>query len=186
MWWMRVSPLCSRWVPSSMFAPVAMCWSQTCELPDRQELQRPHAVTKDRITCWPGRTDVTPGPTASTVPAPSWPSTTGNAMGASPCTEVPVAAADAGGADFHQDLSLLGVIQFHVLNNQRGLRFVQNGSLQRWSPIRQICLVVSFSPSIFQCGQCRCQLRRVSRPPFSKFIVWIIEEFRQSGSSPPP
>ena len=85
MWWMRCSPLCRRCVPSIMFGPVAMWKSHTCELPERHDLQRPQAGTNDRITCWPGRTDVTPGPTASTVPAPSWPSTTGSAMGASPC-----------------------------------------------------------------------------------------------------
>ena len=136
MWWMRVSPLCSRWVPSSMFAPVAMCWSHTWELPDRQELHRPQAVTKERITCCPGRTDVTPGPTASTVPAPSWPSTTGSAMGASPCMKWR-SLRQMPAADFHQYLSLLGVVKFHVLDHQWGLRFVKNGSLQRWSPKKE-------------------------------------------------
>ena len=85
MWWMRCSPLCSRCVPSIILGPVAMWLSQTWDCPCRQEWQRPQAGTKDSTTCWPGRTDVTPGPTASTVPAPSCPSTTGMAMGASPC-----------------------------------------------------------------------------------------------------
>ena len=77
MWWMYWLPLCSRQVPSYILGPVAMWLSHTLELPSRQDLQRPQAGTKDRITCCPGFTEVTPGPTRSTVPAPSWPRTTG-------------------------------------------------------------------------------------------------------------
>ena len=85
IWWMRRSPLWRRVVPSYMKGPVAAWLSQRCDLPVMQLLQRPHAGTNERMTCCPGRTDVTPGPTFSTVPAPSCPRTTGRAMGASPC-----------------------------------------------------------------------------------------------------
>ena len=36
------------------------------------------------ITLSPGATVVTPGPTLSTMPEPSWPSTHGNGIGMSP------------------------------------------------------------------------------------------------------
>ena len=161
MWWMRVSPLCSRWVPSSMFAPVAMCWSHTWELPDRQELQRPQAVTNDSITCWPGRTDVTPRPTASTVPAPSWPRTTGSAMGASPCMkwrslrQMPAAPIFTRTSPSLGSSSSTSSITSGVFGSYRTAAF-KVGLLFDSIILRSGC-----SPSIFQCRPCRCQLRPV-------------------------
>ena len=46
-------------------------------LPDRQFTHWPHWGEKSVTTWSPGATDVTPSPTASTTPAPSWPSTHG-------------------------------------------------------------------------------------------------------------
>ena len=45
--------------------------------PLRQWTHSPHSGA-NRVTTWsPGRTILTPSPTASTTPAPSWPSTHG-------------------------------------------------------------------------------------------------------------
>ena len=44
----------------------------------------PHDGAHESATCWPGRTRVTPGPTASTMPAPSCPSTAGQGVVAVP------------------------------------------------------------------------------------------------------
>jgi hypothetical protein len=46
-------------------------------LPERQLTHSPHCGEKSVTTWSPGATEVTPSPTASTTPAPSWPSTHG-------------------------------------------------------------------------------------------------------------
>jgi hypothetical protein len=46
--------------------------------PRRQERQRPHGARQARTTKSPGARWSTPGPTASTFPAASWPSRNGN------------------------------------------------------------------------------------------------------------
>ena len=48
--------------------------------------------------------------------------------------EVPVAAADACRADFHQDLPFFGVVQLNVFDYQGRLRFVKNCGLQCGTP----------------------------------------------------
>ena len=80
MWWMRVSPWCSRVVPSNMLAPVVKWASQRFARPVRQCLQRPQLGTKARMTRSPTFRVVTPSPNSMTVPEPSWPSTAGVAM----------------------------------------------------------------------------------------------------------
>ena len=52
--------------------------------PARHDRQTPHGTSQDKATGWPTRTLVTPGPTASTTPAPSWPMTIGVGRGHSP------------------------------------------------------------------------------------------------------
>src|SRR5690606_9039865 len=47
-------------------------------LPDLQNSHSPHSAVYSGITWSPGLTLVTPSPTSTTTPAPSWPSTTGN------------------------------------------------------------------------------------------------------------
>src|SRR5207253_4447280 len=46
--------------------------------------QRPQCASVERTTASPSLTAVTPGPTASTIPAPSWPRTTGVGYGIEP------------------------------------------------------------------------------------------------------
>ena len=46
--------------------------------PEAQNLHQPQLGRKFKITWSPGFDIVTPGPTASTTPAPSWPSTIGS------------------------------------------------------------------------------------------------------------
>src|ERR1700757_235626 len=46
--------------------------------PDLQNLHSPHSGVYSGITWSPGLTEVTPGPTSSTTPPPSWPRMTGN------------------------------------------------------------------------------------------------------------
>ena len=52
--------------------------------PTSQALQRPQCDRVDTITVSPSFTAVTPGPTASITPAPSWPRTTGVGYGMTP------------------------------------------------------------------------------------------------------
>src|SRR5690606_15691740 len=47
-------------------------------LPDLQNSHSPHSAVYSGITWSPGLTLVTPSPTSTTTPPPSWPSTTGN------------------------------------------------------------------------------------------------------------
>src|SRR5690606_6215078 len=54
-------------------------------LPDLQNRHSPHSAVYSGITWSPGTTLVTPSPTSTTTPAPSWPSTAGNTpSGSSP------------------------------------------------------------------------------------------------------
>ena len=57
---------------------VARTETQRLVLPDLQNRHSPHSAVYSGITWSPGWTLVTPSPTSTTVPAPSWPSTTGN------------------------------------------------------------------------------------------------------------
>lgn len=74
----------SRAVPSYWRTPV--CWfvSHSCGLPERHIRQCPQFETNDSTQRSPGFTLVTPGPTCSTVPAPSCPSTAGSGSTALP------------------------------------------------------------------------------------------------------
>src|SRR5690606_5760593 len=67
---------------SKSFAPS----SQRYWRPLEQYLQRPQLGRNDIDTWSPGFTLVTPGPTSSTTPAPSWPPMTGSPSGMSPVT----------------------------------------------------------------------------------------------------
>ena len=54
--------------------------------PRSHSAHAPQLASVDRATWSPGTTCVTPAPTASTTPAPSWPSTTGTGKGMVPST----------------------------------------------------------------------------------------------------
>ena len=97
-------------------------------LPERQKKQRPQLGTKERMTRSPGFTEVTPSPTSTTVPAPSWPRTTGNLAVAVTVHYVKVAAADAGGAYFDVDFTRLWRVQFDFFYGQGLSYFPENGS----------------------------------------------------------
>ena len=57
--------------------PGCRWFGQTCPAPARQTAQRPHAMTNGAVTARPTQPSSTPSPTASTVPANSWPGTWG-------------------------------------------------------------------------------------------------------------
>ena len=67
-------------VPSARVIFWAALWvaKQYCDRPRRQDLHWPHTARQLRITKSPGATSSTSGPTASTIPAASWPSRNGN------------------------------------------------------------------------------------------------------------
>ena len=71
-------------MPSYWVAPVAALVSQSCGLPERHCWQCPQFEMNERMQRSPGLTLVTLGPTASTVPAPSWPNTHGSGTTAVP------------------------------------------------------------------------------------------------------
>ena len=52
--------------------------------PARHDRHLPHGTSHDSATGWPTDSDRTPGPTASTTPAPSWPIAIGVGRGHSP------------------------------------------------------------------------------------------------------
>src|SRR5918997_6209104 len=52
--------------------------------PVLQALQMPQLASVLSTTCCPGLTELTPGPTSATMPAPSWPSTEGDGHGMVP------------------------------------------------------------------------------------------------------
>ena len=66
-------------------APIAghAVW-QSCGRSRRHSAQRPHDGAHESATWSPTATRVTPSPTASTTPAPSWPSTAGHGVSAVP------------------------------------------------------------------------------------------------------
>src|SRR5262249_19566441 len=59
-------------------------WRHAVGLPPSHAAHRPQCASVDRMTASPSFTLVTPGPTASTTPAPSCPSTTGTGYGMVP------------------------------------------------------------------------------------------------------
>ena len=88
----------SRDVPSISVPrnPASPAGPQSVGRPARQALQAPHDGIMQKTTRSPGATCTTPSPTASTVPAPSCPSTIGQRPGAEAARgEVHVGVADA-------------------------------------------------------------------------------------------
>ena len=77
-------------------------------LPDLQNWHSRHSAVYSGITWSPGLTLVTPSPTSTTMPAPSWPSTAGNMpSGSSPRQGERIGVADAGVGDPDQHFALL-------------------------------------------------------------------------------
>src|SRR5262249_23727310 len=67
---------------------IAIIVSQRLDWPRRHALHFRQAGVKEMMAWSPAFTSVTPGPTSLTIPAPSWPSTTGVGCGMVPfCTE---------------------------------------------------------------------------------------------------
>ena len=77
-WWKRNVP--SGKHPTAAFRPA----SHSCWRPVEQYRHLPQAGMNEQVTWSPTLTRVTEGPTASTMPAPSCPPTTGRRIGASP------------------------------------------------------------------------------------------------------
>src|SRR6202035_6092091 len=77
-WWKRNVP--SGNIPVPAFLPA----SHSIWRPVEQYLHLPQAGMNEQVTWSPTATRVTAGPTASTMPAPSCPPTTGRRIGASP------------------------------------------------------------------------------------------------------
>jgi hypothetical protein len=71
-----------RGEPPPIIVPSAV-W-QCAGRPRPQSTQWPHGYIQQRTTWSPGATDVTPGPTSSTTPAPSWPMIRGGGIGRIP------------------------------------------------------------------------------------------------------
>src|SRR5215471_17221195 len=82
---MSVLPSWKRHVPSSnMPVPAFSPFTHMLECPVEHGRQAPQAGMYEQTTLSPGFTRCTSGPTDSTMPAPSWPGTTGSRIGASP------------------------------------------------------------------------------------------------------
>ena len=80
-------------------------------------------------TTWsPTARSVTPGPSASTTPAASWPSTTGTDGGRSPVDQAQVAVAHPAVRDPNQDLTGMGLVDDDVVVHlQRGTGCLEDG-----------------------------------------------------------
>ena len=86
--------------------PASPAGPQSVGRPARQALQAPHDGIMQSTTRSPGATCTTPSPTASTVPAPSCPSTIGQRpLAEAALGEVQVGVADAAGGDAHEHLA---------------------------------------------------------------------------------
>ena len=72
---------------------------------------------------------VTSAPTASTTPAPSWPSTIGRSSGKRPdaVDDVQIAVADAGGDGAHQHLAAPRLVDLDRLDRQRLVHLAKDG-----------------------------------------------------------
>ena len=120
-WCTRSPRTDSRLVPSSR--PPVETWRladvHSAGRPDEQNAQWPHRGRHMSTTWSPGATRVTPGPTASTTPAPSWPSTIGRRVRQVAGHVVQVAVAHAGGLHPDQDLPGAGLVQVDVLDAHR-------------------------------------------------------------------
>ena len=84
MWWTSCPLRCRRTVPSNIMKRGVSTPSQSTGRPTTQWWQWPQLGRKLRITWSPGLDRVTPGPTFSTTPAPSCPSTIGSGIVHSP------------------------------------------------------------------------------------------------------
>ena len=98
-------------------------------MPSRQDLQRPQAGTKERITWSPRLGEGYAGAyllysAGALMAQDGRKGDIGVAM-----HEVAVTAADTGRADFNQHLTGLGFVQVNFLNHQGLTILVQNGSL---------------------------------------------------------
>ena len=72
-------------MPSYCLGPIAILVSHTFGNPVAQLRHIPQGETKAIMQRSPGLTLVTPSPTSTTVPAPSWPSTAGKSIFEWPC-----------------------------------------------------------------------------------------------------
>ena len=91
--------------------------------------QLPQEGTKQNATRSPAATCATPAPTASTVPAPSWPSTIGcRSLPEVPVRQMHVGVADAGRGDPHQHLAGAGRRQLQLLHRQGRAHLAQHRS----------------------------------------------------------
>ena len=97
-------------------------------LPDRQNLHLPHSAVYSGITWSPGLTLVTPSPTSTTIPPPSWPSTAGNKpFGIIAAEREGIGVADAGMGDLHQHFAGLRRRDVDLDDLQRLARFEGDG-----------------------------------------------------------
>ena len=110
-WCRRASGPCPAW---------RGCAPHRLVLPLRQNLQLRHSGMYSGMTWSPGLSVVTPGPTSSTMPPPSWPSTHGEqSRRIAPAHRVRVGVADAGGDQAHETLARLRPRELDLVDHQR-------------------------------------------------------------------
>ena len=99
--------------------------------PERHCGQLPQNPDRQATTWSPGLTVVTSAPTASTMPAPSWPSTIGRSSGNRPIAvdHVQVAVADPGRRRADQHLAPPRLVDLHRLDRQRLVHLAKDGGL---------------------------------------------------------
>ena len=107
-----------------------------------QKWQRPQRETKDRITGSPGLTEVTPGADFLDYARAFVAQHRRQGHERLAGHVVPVAAADARRADFHQYLTLFGWVQVQLLHHQWAVRLIQD---------RRFCLHSFSLPSQTAC-----------------------------------
>ena len=124
--------------------------------PPRHARQTPHGTSHDSATGWPTRSDRTPGPTASTTPAPSWPIAIGRRARPVAVADVQVGVADARREDPDADLAGPRLGQLERLD-RGGLA----GRPQHRGPdVRGHVSLIA--PALARAGR---QVRDVGRPP---------------------
>ena len=117
--------------------------------PRRQSAQSPHDGAHERTTSSPGFTEVTPSPTASTTPAPSWPSTDGRRPLPLAADRVQLRAADPDRRHPHEHVAGSGLLEVDLADLERPPGPVEDGGAGLHAPSAAATVLPSVTVDTF-------------------------------------
>src|SRR5918995_1886408 len=147
-------------------------WSQRLERPVEHHRQWPHTGRNEQMTWSPGCSRVTPGPTASMTPAPSWPPTMGNRGTMSPCHRC--------SSEWHRPAATNRISTPPAFGSSSSHSPISKGW---WTSRRTAALVFIDPPGLGNAGRVsrgpRCGRRSCSpRPSCGASVSWITRDRR--------